>query len=199
MTVIAATEPPPVRVPVPSPTWCTPGTLGRPAFDMAVFGEPAPQGSKNARAIYTGKKGQPKVFTGRVAVHESSKKVKPWREAVAAVARAEVTAQVFEPLDGPLVVDMVFTIGKGPTLPKWKAWHDTSPDLSKLARSTEDALNGLVWVDDARICAYRRLEAVYTGSDDPDALYRPGVIVRVWKVPEFLIADRKDRARRREL
>jgi crossover junction endodeoxyribonuclease RusA len=165
---------------------------------MVAYGEPAPQGSKNARAIYKGR-GEQRQFTGKVAVHESSKKVKPWRAAVAEVARAEVTARVLEPLDGPLVVDMVFTMPKGTTLPKWKAWHDTSPDLSKLARSTEDALNGLVWVDDARVCAYRRLEAVYTGSDDPDALYRPGVLVRVWKVPEFLIEDRKDRARRRDL
>jgi Holliday junction resolvase RusA-like endonuclease len=191
------------NVPIHAPTWAELGYL-EPDFEMQAFGTPAPQGSKNARAIYTGKKGAPKVFTGKVALHESSKKVKPWRAAVADAARAVTMSRGlgeprFELLDGPLIVDFVFTIEKGTTLAKWKAWHDTSPDLSKLARSTEDALNKVVWVDDARICAYRRLEAVYVGADTLDTLRQPGVVIRVWKLPEHLIEDRKDRARRRLL
>lgn len=171
--------------------------LGAPAIQMVAYGDPAPQGSKNARAIYKGK-GEARQFTGKVAVHESSKKVKPWRGAVTSIAKKAVARiDGYELLDGPLIADFVFTMPKGTTLPKWKAWHDTSPDLSKLARSTEDALNKVLWVDDARVCAYRRLEAVYVGSDDQDALVAPGVVIRVWRVPADLIDARKALARLR--
>lgn len=176
--------------------------LGQPAFAMHAYGTPAPQGSKNARAIYKGK-GEARQFTGKVAMHESSKKVKPWREVVAAFARNYSTISdqdgEWELLDGPLVVDMVFTMPKGTTLPKYLDWHFRTPDLSKLARSTEDALTGIVWQDDARITAYRRLEKRYEGSDDFDALDQPGVVVRVWKVPGYLIETRKWRARNGQL
>ena len=53
------------------------------------------------------------------------------------------------------------------------------PDLSKLARSTEDALSdaGLI-ADDARIVEYERLAKVFPG-EDPDALEAPGVLIVV--------------------
>ena len=106
-----------------------------------VHGEPAPQGSKRFVGIHKGK--------GRMI--ESSKKVKPWREAVywAAIEAKSKTPMVM-PMDGPLAVVMVFA------LPKPKSTRrghpDRKPDLSKLVRSTEDALvdAGLI-ADDARI------------------------------------------------
>ena len=55
----------------------------------------------------------------------------------------------------------------------------TIPDLSKLARSTEDALKDAgVIRDDSLIVEYRRLAKVYAG-EDPDALSTPGVLVRI--------------------
>ncbi len=106
-----------------------------------VQGEPAPQGSKRFVGIHKGK--------GRMI--ESSKKVKPWREAVywAAIEAKSKTAMVM-PMDGPLAVVMVFALPK-PTSVR-RAQPDRKPDLSKLVRSTEDALvdAGLI-ADDARI------------------------------------------------
>ena len=106
-----------------------------------VQGEPAPQGSKRFVGIHNGK--------GRMI--ESSKKVKPWREAVywAAIEAKSKTPMVM-PMDGPLAVVMVFALPK-PTSVR-RAQPDRKPDLSKLVRSTEDALvdAGLI-ADDARI------------------------------------------------
>lgn len=185
--------PPPERRPREVP-W-TLDVLGAPEVAFVVYGEPAPQGSKNARAIYKGR-GIDRTFTGRVSVHESSKKVKPWRDRVAQVAAKAVTLDHVL-LDAPLVVDMVFTMPKGTSLPKWLDWHDRTPDLSKLTRSTEDALTGIVWKDDGRVTAYRRLEARFVGSDDPDTLDGPGALIRVWRVPDALIEARKAATRRR--
>ena len=54
-----------------------------------------------------------------------------------------------------------------------------NPDLSKLLRSTEDALTDAgLWADDARVVEYERLAKVYPG-EDPEALPVPGVRIEI--------------------
>ena len=135
-----------------------------------VYGIPGPQGSKSA-------KGRSKK-TGKIIMIESSAKVKPWREAVkwAAIQARNGAA----PLDCPLIARMVFTLPKPASAPKRRrTWPDKKPDVSKLARSTEDALTdaGLI-KDDARIVGYSRLEKVYP-NEDPEALDCPGVRITI--------------------
>ena len=119
-----------------------------------VQGIPAPQGSKRFVGIHQGK--------GRMI--ESSKKVKPWREAVYwAAIQAKGKTGIVEPMDGPLAVDFMFVLPRAPTVKR--LLPDRKPDLSKLIRSTEDALvdAGLI-ADDARIvdvCAIKRYVKVY--------------------------------------
>lgn len=149
-----------------------PASEARPqlVFELAVRGVPAPQGSK---------KGFYNERIGRVQMVESSKKVAPWRQAVRTDAVEAYGDR--QPLDAPLVVDMVFTMPKPSGAPKRRrTWPDRMPDLSKLARSTEDALTDAgVWRDDARVVEYGRLAKVYPG-EDPDALDRPGVVIRIY-------------------
>ena len=119
-----------------------------------VQGIPAPQGSKRFVGIHQGK--------GRMI--ESSKKVKPWREAVYwAAIEAKQKAGMVEPMDGPLAVDFMFVLPMAPIVKR--LLPDRKPDISKLIRSTEDALvdAGLI-ADDARIvdvCAIKRYVKVY--------------------------------------
>jgi Holliday junction resolvase RusA-like endonuclease len=145
-----------------------------PVFAIRVFGTPAPQGSKNAFR---------NQYTGRIQQVESSKKVKPWREAVrSTVADALALVDDWHPLDCPLELDMVFTLTKPASAPKRRTWPMRTPDLSKLARSTEDALKDAgLYADDARIVRYRTLAKVYP-LEDVDALPSPGVLLRVWEV-----------------
>ncbi len=149
-------------------------------IEIVVHGLPGPQGSKK----FVGRN-----RAGRGILVESSAKVKPWRAAVSAAALA---VRPTTPLDGPLQVDMVFT------MPRPKSHYGTGrnagvlkpryvgatpyrvPDLSKLCRSTEDALTDAgVWADDARVVEYGRLAKVYADSPDPDALAVPGAVIRV--------------------
>ena len=149
-------------------------------IQITVHGQPAPQGSKK----FVGHN-----RTGRGVLIESSKKVKLWRSAVVAAA---VPLRPAAPLDGPLVADMVFTMprpkghyGTGRNAGVLKSRYasalpDRVPDLSKLARSTEDALTDAgVWADDARVVSYGRLAKLYAGDPDPDALDVPGAVIRV--------------------
>lgn len=135
---------------------------------IVVYGNPAPQGSKK--------------FVGMVNGHgmmaESSKKVKPWRQDV--VAAALEVRQGAAPLDGPLIVRMVFTLPKPKSAPKRRrSWPMRTPDVSKLARSTEDALTTAgIWADDARVVEYERLAKVFPG-EDPEALEACGVVIEI--------------------
>ena len=137
---------------------------------IVVYGMPAPQGSK--RFVGHAKS------TGRAILTESSKKVKPWRQDVAAAgidARAGAA-----PMDGPLVCRMVFTMPKPKGAPKRRrSWPDKKPDVSKLVRSTEDALvTAGVIADDARIVEYERVAKVFAG-EDPEALDACGCVIHI--------------------
>lgn len=146
---------------------------------IRVFGTPGPQGSKR----FVGMRG------GRGVMVESSQKVKPWREAVKWAAREAMAGRA--PLDGPLWVGMVFTVAKPKSAPKRKrTWPATKPDISKLARSTEDALTDAgAWTDDARLVEYVRLAKVYPG-EDRDALSSPGVTIYIWEADEVIAVQR---------
>ncbi len=134
---------------------------------IVVYGSPAPQGSKRH------------VGGGRMI--ESSKKVKPWRQDVKSAAELWLHENGRPaPLDGPLIVRMVFTLPKPKSAPKRRrTYADRKPDLSKLLRSTEDALTdaGLI-ADDARLVEFSRLAKVFPG-EDPEALTSPGVLIEI--------------------
>ncbi|HCT81106.1 MAG TPA: RusA family crossover junction endodeoxyribonuclease [Micromonosporaceae bacterium] len=148
-----------------------------PLLCLAVYGVPGPQGSKRH------------VGGGRMV--ESSAKVKPWRAAVVEAAR-EARAGAAT-LDCPLRVDMVFTLvrpkshfrtGRNAHLLRENAPVQpcTKPDLSKLARSTEDALTTAgAYRDDALIAEYGRLAKVWAG-EDPDALDSTGAVIRIYRI-----------------
>jgi Holliday junction resolvase RusA-like endonuclease len=150
--------------------------MNKPALTFRVYGTPGPQGSKR--------------HVGKGVMIESSAKVKPWREAVKYAALQQNTAGRigsvdvhYPPLDGPLLVEFCFTLARPKSAPKSRVYPDRMPDLSKLIRSTEDALTDAgVWADDARIVAYHQPRKVYAGSTDPDALHTPGAVIRVWQV-----------------
>lgn len=126
-------------------------TERRGAATVSVFvpGIPKPGGSK--RAFINQK-------TGRAIVTEDCKGSKDWRTAVR-FAAAEVFAS---PLFGPLEVAFRFYMprprghyGSGrnaglvrESAPKFPAFR---PDVTKLVRSTEDALKGVAWLDDSQI------------------------------------------------
>lgn len=130
-----------------------------------VYGTPGPQGSKKFVGL---------TKQGRGILVESSKKVKPWRQEVKAAAQQARNGA--NPIDAPISLRMIFTMPKPGSAPKRKrTFPMRMPDLSKLARSTEDALTEAgIWRDDARIVEYTRLAKVFPG-EDPEALEAPGV------------------------
>lgn len=116
---------------------------------IRVDGIPAPQGSK---------------IRTRYGMFEASKRVKPWREAVAAAVSN------FEPVPAPYVVAVHFFIPRPATT---KAAHPVAPavgDIDKLLRATYDGLKqgGLI-ADDRFIIAGSQTKA-WAGEDGPGAV-----------------------------
>lgn len=144
----------------------------RPDLEFTVNDHrPAPQGSKR--------------HVGRGRLLEQSKRVAPWRQAVDHAARLAVVASHLEqPLDGPLSVEIVFTVRKPASAPKrritWPTTRD-SGDIDKLIRSTFDALTtGGAIADDSRVVEVTARK-VFPG-EGLDALDAPGAVIRVWKL-----------------
>lgn len=119
---------------------------------------------------------------GHAILVESSKKVKPWRKRVEAEAMMAIAGA--KPLDGPLIARMVFTMPKPKAAPKTRqTWPDRTPDLSKLVRSTEDALvTARLIADDARIVEYSRVAKVFP-NEDAESLPMPGARVTITRLP----------------
>ena len=115
-----------------------------------VSGVPQPGGSKRA---FVNKK------TGRAIITEDCKRNKGWRSMVADAARPVApTVPIMEPVEMHITFVMPrpkghFGSGKNAaTLKPSAPWgHTVKPDATKLVRSTEDALTGILWHDDAQI------------------------------------------------
>ena len=104
------------------------------AVSVAVFGKPAPQGSKTPMG------------------HEDNPRTRPWREMIRKVCEDGLPAG-WVPLDGPLDLELWFFFDRPPSVSK-----DAMPctratyDWDKLSRAAGDGLtDGGVLVDDARI------------------------------------------------
>jgi len=118
--------------------------------EFFVPGVPAPGGSKT---------GFRHPSTGRVIVKEDCKRTPGWRACVALAAR---DAYRGEPSTRPIQFAVTFLLprpkghyGSGKNAAKLKPSaprrHTVKPDALKLTRSTEDALTGILWRDDAQI------------------------------------------------
>lgn len=152
---------------------------------ILVHGIPAPQGSKRAVRNQS---------TGRIALVEMSKAVVPWRQDVALAALAVVNEVDGWPYDGPVRLELEFWLPR----PKGHyrtgryadqlrleapAWPAGRPDVDKLARSTLDALTGVVVDDDAQ-CVSLTVVKRYL-----DRGMRPGCQIEVDPLPPFFPFD----------
>ena len=120
-------------------------------FELFVHGRPAPGGSKTAF----------RDKDGKIILAPASKYTKNWRDSVVyAWVQSEYYCEI--PLDGPVRMEIVFYnlrpkshygTGRNEGILKKSAplYPHKRPDLTKLIRSTEDALTNYAYQDDAQI------------------------------------------------
>lgn len=135
-----------------------------------VAGQPAPQGSKRG---FVNKK------TGKVAMVEMSKTVKPWREDVRA-GLLDDTGRARARFDGAVRVHLEFVMPRPKTMPKTKATppHTKQPDVDKLVRSTLDAITSAgVLIDD------RHVVDVHATKRTAELAEQHGCHITIWDAP----------------
>lgn len=137
------------------------------AVSFFVPGLPAPGGSK---------KGFRNKVTGRISIVETGAHTREWRAIVALSGYETMRGQPL--LTGPLRLHATYLMPRtkgdyrGDVLrPTAAVWHTKAPDTLKLTRSTEDALSGVVWVDDSQIVS-EHLEKKYTDDGKTGAIIR---------------------------
>lgn len=117
---------------------------------FTAYVTPQPQGSMKG-FVLPGKWGA----KPRAILTSDNKKLKPFRgevtrEAMSALSKAGI-AEPFAAKHVPVSMVMDFYFQKPPSVPKKRKGMVVKPDLSKLVRSTEDAMTGILYVDDAQI------------------------------------------------
>lgn len=140
-----------------------------------VAGVPAPQGSKSFKGMRRSKSSGRQI----AIMVESSKGVAPWREAVTnALLDKGKPRAVFGDCAVRLTVEFVMVrVGAEPK--GWTRHHTKAPDLSKLVRSTEDAITTAgVWCDDSRVV---ELLAVKRTAEPGEPT---GALIMIEKLPE---------------
>lgn len=165
-----------------------------PDLEFQALGVAKPAGSKDTGVCYrtdklTGAKIPVVKDNGSIATFvrdQSGEKGKHWRSAVAAAGYAAIYS--VGRFDGPLYVELTIVRPRGPghygrgknagkLLPSAPNYPAVMPDVIKLTRAIEDALNGVVWGDDSRNIVVHS-EKVYAEEGES-----PGVIVRLWTLP----------------
>ena len=134
---------------------------------IEISGIPKPGGSK--RGFYRG---------GKVIITDACKGSKDWKSVVSYSARQQYRGN---PLTGSIRVYVTFRMPRpkyhfkknGELSSKAEYYHTKKPDATKLMRSTEDALTGILWADDSQIY-HQEITKMY------DA--KPGVTIEVEEI-----------------
>lgn len=137
-------------------------------FRFIVYGHPAPGGSKIARMNRK---------TGKPYVAPASESTQHWRACVTTEIAKQRMAMGLAPFEHKVVLRMVFSFRRPKSVPRSKRPYMTvAPDVSKLARSTEDALTDAGFWSDDSLVGYDRLDKVYC-DEDPESLSTEGVLI----------------------
>lgn len=105
---------------------------------FTVYGEPVPKGRGRSKQLPNGR-----------MINYTPKTTRIWEATIALQAAQHRPEQL---LDGPLEVQAVFYLPKPKSAPKRRMWPDTRPDADNLMKAVLDALHGIMYSNDSRIC-----------------------------------------------
>ncbi len=131
---------------------------------FTVYGRPQQKGSKSS---FAGKRKDGSTYHG---VRDMNPRAKQWQGAVTDKA---AEAHEGDPWDGPVILYVTFFFGRPKShygtgrkarklKPSAPEEHTQAPDLSKLTRTLEDAMNGVVYANDCQIYKYGGVSKLWT-------------------------------------
>lgn len=164
-----------------------------PRFRFTVFGTPAGQGNlKTGRSgkSYHANDAELREWRGKVrqaaidhtGAHEWRAPSREDRRLATPCADCGTYRKVHGELLGPVRLEAVLTVARPPSVPASRRWPITrgSSDWDHYARALGDAMSGVIYVDDSQVCDAHVV--VSYPVVHPDALHRPGVLIRIWEL-----------------
>lgn len=142
-------------------------------IQVVVNGIPRPGGSKTPG----------RTRSGKLFVRDANPLTAVWREAVSKAAREQYQGEL---LKGPILMFFEFRFPRpkahyranGQLKPNAETWHINVPDLTKIIRSTEDALTGIVLKDDRYVCTRTESKRYCEPGEEP------GVTLKVIEIKD---------------
>lgn len=138
---------------------------------ITVPGEPRPQKRAKARAFFN-----PKTGRYQAQVYDPKGDTADYRARVS--HEAAIAMRGTQPLEGPLAMNLVFVTPKPKGKPKYRRWVDVRPDWDNFAKAALDAMQAIVFRDDAQVCR------VYVEKRYPDDSESPHTGIMCWKIEE---------------
>jgi Holliday junction resolvase RusA-like endonuclease len=139
-------------------------------IQFVCFCHPEPQGSAKGFAFQrnNGKLG--------VSITSDNSKLKPYRHAVAQVASIAVRdigeSLPMAPKHEAVMLELDFYFQKPDSVSKKRFFPVVKPDIDKLARSTFDALTGILFADDAQVVEVK-VRKYYGTPERVEVIMRP--------------------------
>lgn len=131
---------------------------------FTVFGIASGMGSKRAFV--------PRGWK-RPIITDSNRNLKSWQSLVAdAASRAIAEHPDWKIIDGGVRLSLSFFLPRPKSLKARVTAHTKAPDTSKLVRATEDALTGVVFVDDAQVIELLAIKRYADPSASPHVRVR---------------------------
>lgn len=149
-------------------------------IELEVVGIPSPQGSKSAVLIG----GKARLIEGSSTT--GREKHKSWRQGVCQAGRDWLVANPQATLDEPIRMWMVFRFPL-PGSDKYRTLHTVKPDLSKIIRSTEDAIVDAGIIRDDSLVFSLRVDKFYCHGDAT-----PGATIVIQGLGEFEAEQRAE-------
>jgi Holliday junction resolvase RusA-like endonuclease len=153
---------------------------------FVVLGEPTPEGS--TRAYYI------KALDRTVTTHQNKKGLQAWRNRVATEAQRALEGREWNcDCTSAYSVGVDFVLSRPPSVPEHRRIHPTvKPDIDKLVRAINDALTGILFIDDCQVVSM-------TMSKDYSDEHRAGAYVTVSRYPNQSEKPKKGRKRAERL
>lgn len=117
-----------------------------------VLGQPVSKGNMSAISL-PGKRYSTLI--------DSTKGLKQWSRAVWTEAFRNRPSS---PWEGPIRVELEFFMRRPKSLASKVVWMVKKPDIDKLVRAVNDAMSGVIYVDDNQVC---NISASKAYSDEP--------------------------------
>lgn len=154
--------------------------------EFFIPGTPSTAGSKRAIPIFEKVNGI-KRWKANI-VTDDAKRGKPWRQSVQ--AEAMKAACGLNPTREGLRLGVTFVMPRpqahyrkgGILRPDAPTYHLKRPDATKMLRAIEDALNSIIWIDDAQI-SVQSVQKIY--GDKPGAM----VVIESIEQPQPNVKD----------